>query len=57
MKSIVEKKNITKRIVADIFHWDFSGEEGWGACLLLVIKQLGDVGILDSALQEGGFGQ
>lgn len=57
MKSIVENKKITKCIVADIFHWDFSGGEGWDACLLLVIKQLGDVGILDSALEEGGFGQ
>lgn len=57
MKSIVENKKITKCIVADIFHWDFSGGEGWDACLLLVIKRLGDVGILDSALEEGGFGQ
>lgn len=42
-----EQKKITECIVADIFHWDFSGGEGWDACLLL-----GNVGILDSVLGE-----
>lgn len=27
-----EQKKITECIVADIFHWDFSGGEGWDAC-------------------------
>ena len=56
MKSVEEKK-MTKCTVADIFHWDFNGGEGWDACLLLAVKQLGDVGILDSALEEGRFEQ
>lgn len=40
-------KRITECVVADIFHWDFSGGGGWDACLLL-----GDVGILVSVLEE-----
>lgn len=42
-----QQKRITKRIVDDIFHWGFNGGESWDACLLL-----GDVGILDSVLEE-----
>lgn len=42
-----QQKRITECIVADIFHWDFGGGGGWDACLLL-----GDVGILDSVLEE-----